>query len=249
MVDVFTTRMTKKLDHASIVINRFQGTRQEISKLCDVVSYLIRAGSQVIQIHDITKKLHNDRLNMQQQLKRRIDTAAFRHKKGLFQIIESKEEDVIRIKYQKAENADLVETLIVYINEQQNLDDVLRLSQIIGKEKKAKKLNFTCHSSSQVQSVEDFKEGKKQKYEQLENYMHQNLKCYQYVKQNSKISHNPQVVLAFNSQKDILELPGFPMLQKEIAEIFQCGSLLNYRAIDFINNIERYSSIQQRWGL
>lgn len=27
MVEVFTTRMTKKLDHASIVINRFSGTR------------------------------------------------------------------------------------------------------------------------------------------------------------------------------------------------------------------------------
>lgn len=31
------------------------------------------------------------------------------------------------------------------------------------------------------------------------------------------------------------------MLMKEIGEIFECGTLSEYRLIDFISNIERYS--------
>lgn len=34
------------------------------------------------------------------------------------------------------------------------------------------------------------------------------------------------MILVFNSQRDVLEMRGFPMLQKEIAEIFECGNML-----------------------
>jgi hypothetical protein len=57
------------------------------------------------------------------------------------------------------------------------------------------------------------------------------------------------MILVFNSRKGILELPGFPMLMKEIAEIFESGNLTDYRLIDYIASIERYSQIEQRWGL
>jgi len=57
------------------------------------------------------------------------------------------------------------------------------------------------------------------------------------------------MILVFNSRRRILELPGFPMLMKEIAEIFESGDLMQYRAIDFIRSMERFSSIEQRWGL
>jgi hypothetical protein len=38
---------------------------------------------------------------------------------------------------------------------------------------------------------------------------------------------------------------------KEIAEIFECGQLdqSKFRPVEFISCIERYASIEQRWGL
>lgn len=48
---------------------------------------------------------------------------------------------------------------------------------------------------------------------------------------------NPQMVLVFNSRSRILEMPGFPMLMKEVAEIFESGYLHEYRCINFINSI------------
>jgi hypothetical protein len=39
------------------------------------------------------------------------------------------------------------------------------------------------------------------------------------------------------------------MFMKEIAEIFESGDLLRYKSIHFIESIERYSAIEQRWGL
>jgi hypothetical protein len=49
--------------------------------------------------------------------------------------------------------------------------------------------------------------------------------------------------MVFNSRRRVLELPGYPMLMKEIAEIFESGDLLQYRSVDFIESIERFSSI------
>ena len=57
------------------------------------------------------------------------------------------------------------------------------------------------------------------------------------------------MILVFNSYRRILQLKGFPMLMKEIAEIFECGNLLEFRTIDFVRNLERYSQIEQRWGI
>jgi len=36
---------------------------------------------------------------------------------------------------------------------------------------------------------------------------------------------NPQMALVFNSERRVLEMPGFPMLMKEIAEFFESGRL------------------------
>jgi hypothetical protein len=52
------------------------------------------------------------------------------------------------------------------------------------------------------------------------------------------------MILVFNSWRGILEFPGFPMLMKEIAEIFESGNLQDYQCIDFISSIERYSQIE-----
>ena len=57
------------------------------------------------------------------------------------------------------------------------------------------------------------------------------------------------MILVFNSRRRVLELSGFPMLMKEMAEIFESGNLLEYRCIDFISSIERFSAIEQRWGI
>jgi len=40
-----------------------------------------------------------------------------------------------------------------------------------------------------------------------------------------------------------LELEGFPMLMKEIAEFFESGNMLDYSCIDYVSSIQRYSSI------
>ena len=94
------------------------------------------------------------------------------------------------------------------------------------------------------------KEDKKIKFESTENYLHSALDCYKQVSQDEKgSSYNPQIVLVFNSRQRVLEMSGFPMLMKEIAEIFESGNLLDFRCIDYVRSIQRYSSIQQRWGL
>ena len=64
------------------------------------------------------------------------------------------------------------------------------------------------------------------------------------IQDDKDIPINPQMILVFNSTRKVLELPGYPMLMKEIAEIFESGQLLRYKVIDFISSIERYSSIQ-----
>ena len=60
----------------------------------------------------------------------------------------------------------------------------------------------------------------------------------------------PQMILVFNSHRRVLKLNGFPCLMKEKAEIFECGGFNSdeFRAIDFVQCIERYASIEQRWG-
>ena len=57
------------------------------------------------------------------------------------------------------------------------------------------------------------------------------------------------MILVFNSHRRLLELQGFPMLMKEIAEIFECGELSQYRAIDFLAQSEKFAQIEQRWGI
>ena len=60
----------------------------------------------------------------------------------------------------------------------------------------------------------------------------------------------PDLILAFNSKRRVLKLQGYPCLFKEIAEIIECGELSDkFRAVEYIKAIERYASVQQRWGL
>jgi hypothetical protein len=54
----------------------------------------------------------------------------------------------------------------------------------------------------------------------------------------------PDMILTFNSKRRVLKMPGYPMFMKEIAEIFECGQLEDFRQIDFIKCFERYASIQ-----
>ena len=60
---------------------------------------------------------------------------------------------------------------------------------------------------------------------------------------------NPQLLFSFNSRRNVLKLSGFPMLMKEVVEILECGQLRDYRIVEFVEHIERYSNIKQRWGL
>jgi len=48
-------------------------------------------------------------------------------------------------------------------------------------------------------------------------------------------------MLVFNSRRRILKLPHFPFLMKEIAEIIECGSIGEYRVVEYVKSIERYS--------
>jgi hypothetical protein len=57
------------------------------------------------------------------------------------------------------------------------------------------------------------------------------------------------MALVFNSERRVLEMPGFPMLMKEIAEFFESGTLQEYRCVDFVTSLRRFSSIEQRWGI
>lgn len=88
------------------------------------------------------------------------------------------------------------------------------------------------------------KEDKKARLESTEKYLQANLGCYKEVAQEEKgASFNPQIVFVFNSRRRVLEMEGFPMLMKEIAEIFESGNLLDFTCIDFVSSIQRYSSI------
>ena len=60
----------------------------------------------------------------------------------------------------------------------------------------------------------------------------------------------PNMIMVFNSKRRVLKMPGFPGLLKEIAEILECGPLNDeFRAIEYVNAIERYAQVEQRWGL
>jgi hypothetical protein len=48
-------------------------------------------------------------------------------------------------------------------------------------------------------------------------------------------------MLVFNSRRRSLKLPGFPMLMKEIVEILECGELPDYRVVEYVRSIEKYS--------
>eukprot|EP00347_Sterkiella_histriomuscorum_P009296 403341746 len=221
MLRAFTKRMTKELTHSSIVVNKIQThNRMELLKLSDALFYLIEAGSNFISIHDI----------------------------------KSKQSEMIKIEYKPVNSSEMRDIQIVFINEDQNMENLLKVTLELGQEKRQTNLDKKSklkksNSNSQLIIQNSEKDVKKQKYIELEQYMHDNLECYQYIKEEKNISKNPQIILVFNSRQEILEFQGYPMFQKEIAEIFECGRLQNFRVIDFIRIIERYSAIEQRWGL
>ena len=52
------------------------------------------------------------------------------------------------------------------------------------------------------------------------------MECYSGLIEDDKdVPINPQMALVFNSERRVLEMPGFPMLMKEIAEFFESGAL------------------------
>ena len=58
----------------------------------------------------------------------------------------------------------------------------------------------------------------------------------------------PQLALVFNGNKRILKLDGFPALLKENCEIVECGRLFEFSVVHFVRAIEKFGSIEQRWG-
>ena len=91
---------------------------------------------------------------------------------------------------------------------------------------------------------------KKENYAETLNYLAKHLECYQgLISDDKEVPLNPQMVLVFNSERRVLEFPGFPMLMKEIAEFFESGNLQQYRCVDLVTSLQRYSSIVQRWGI
>jgi hypothetical protein len=50
-------------------------------------------------------------------------------------------------------------------------------------------------------------------------------------------------MLVFNSRRRVLKIPKIPCLMKEIAEIIECGIIENYRVVEYVKSIERYSAV------
>jgi len=66
----------------------------------------------------------------------------------------------------------------------------------------------------------------KENQAEILNYLSKNLECYQgLIEDDKEVPINPQMALVFNSERRVLEMPGFPMLMKEIAEFFESGTL------------------------
>lgn len=124
-----------------------------------------------------------------------------------------------------------------FINTNQN-NEILA-NAISKRSKEILKLGSKINNNSSllVSSTED----KVKKYQETEKYLHETLECYSGITPSKDTSINPQMILVFNSRRRILEMPGFPVLMREIAEIFECGNILKYRCIDFISNLQRYS--------
>ena len=59
----------------------------------------------------------------------------------------------------------------------------------------------------------------------------------------------PELALVFNNAQRALKLGTMPALQREIAEFYECGQLTQFRLVDFVQTIERFSHTEQRWGL
>ena len=57
------------------------------------------------------------------------------------------------------------------------------------------------------------------------------------------------MALVFDCQRRVLKLDGFPAYLKESVEIVECGNLLRFRPIEYMQAISRYGHTQQRWGI
>lgn len=69
-----------------------------------------------------------------------------------------------------------------------------------------------------------------------------------YHKEYFKSLTQPKLILVFNSHRGLLEMRGFPYLEKEIAEILESGRIQDFCPIQYIKTIEKFASIEQRWG-
>lgn len=81
---------------------------------------------------------------------------------------------------------------------------------------------------------------KEKKFEKIANYDKYEKEVYKHTEEL------PNLILAFNSKRRVLKMPGFPCLLKETAEILECGPLNteDFRAIEFVQCIEKYASIE-----
>jgi hypothetical protein len=93
-----------------------------------------------------------------------------------------------------------------------------------------KKRSAQIKKGSEFKKIDDYDKYEKEVYKQMEVL--------------------PHLILVFNSKRRVLKMPGFPCLLKETAEILECGPLNTeeFRAVEFVQCIERYASIEQRWG-
>lgn len=107
---------------------------------------------------------------------------------------------------------------------------MIKVSKALSKDKKVESPTRSKDISEQ-----------KVEFERLEKELQNELICYKHTLDMKNVSRNPELILVFNSEKKVLKFPGFPMLMKEIAEILECGRLSEYRVVEYVECIERYS--------
>ena len=57
-----------------------------------------------------------------------------------------------------------------------------------------------------------------------------------------KYSELPQLGLIFDSKRRVLHCDGFPSYMKSIFEMVECGSLIEFRQIEYMNAISRFGN-------
>jgi len=243
----------KKLDHVALVVNNLvsqtAAPRPRVAKewclpqpllkagdpelhhqLAKIINFLVLTRVPTVSVFDQEGLLKKYVARIQSQLKKLLE-ADFRHLDLRFQ--PSSDQSSLKLSFQLVASSPGAPKnqshSIHFLSEQEDaLPSLLKASKLRSAQLKSSQENLQALGRRQAK-IGDYAE-------------------YQQVHFGGL--RQPDLIMVFNSPRRVLQMPGFPFLERELAEIVECGDVREgcFRAVEFIECIERYAHIEQRWG-